>query len=1622
MEEARSLLSDTLEAPKPHFPLRLEESPVPQLFPDRVKSPLTLAMDGTPSHLNSVAETFKSHFPHCPDGSKSLLLQGLEGTMALLAARGVEGTKAMYPLGMDNLRPFLPYGGEGVNYLQERLDKCHKSSRDRKDSSRAGAATPEGGDTKRVGERPREHKSHKKTPSPKSQLSNPRHDAHLVHAIRELHEEEFGLDAVLLAEGGHVGAHCAVLAAASPFLKSLLLHANDHPAIISVTGTSLSTLQALVACLYTGNIPAGASVYHLAEAAKLLKMDELSAVLQKTCIAQGGGSLLELSRPQSASRSTIYGSQGLALPLEPRFERSGKRIRSNRLDQILYQKLNVNHLAPADIPDPCLVPPPESSRVPLLESLRVPPPDPRGGILGELLTKADPLRTVFSSGYSIADLGFDSSYSHLKPLNLSKPSKSHSSSTPDMSSHTSSYTSSTNSSTSTTSSCNIPASSLASNLASSLASQTDLNLSGHTSLAPTMPGGMTGLLSPLTPSNLMSPSTLATFTSSSALASLGAQHSLASTTPSKSKSSSNGGSSRSRSSNKFGSSGRSGNGSRHSSNSNNRNSSQHSLPLLYTLKSGMMTPEVAKEVYEQLKLNPQLASLPGFDSLHNLSSLSSSASLQSLANLHNLSSLQSFPTLFPFLAPTSPESPLLGNTGVKDLHMSPGAPSSDPSLTTTASCIEAANDGNPSIVTCEDQVALNLSSNALTTQSESPKPTIQEESSGSALTPNNSVKFTSSESGIVVEETDEVTQMVQPPSASEMSTNFPPLISQNSPESAIDISQNENICNNLPNGSTASSMSHASSNTIISNSMDSSSLPLLLMGSGASLAGMAQQQADLAAVADLSLDSHCAALQDHSMVSPDITDSAEDNGIEVIEEIPGVNRSQLHARKTLYHAGHMGRKRKGCGECEGCQVVEDCGQCRFCRDKAKFGGPNRLKQVCVYKRCVLAELEPEDSKKRRKTSGKKGRGKCGGCDGCQRTSDCNECYACLHNAAAQPPARRKVCEMRVCEQQQMEEVRAALSVAGEPSPYSTDSLMAESMGISSGASSPTPDGQPSTHNDKMKLMRKMLKKKFAQPYSRVRTKYYCGECPGCQTTTPCGNCLYCEDMPKFGGPGRYRQKCVKQLCVYHPRLQALKLSNRSKLTYDEQHISHETLSHLGAAISCASEETIDLGCADSRENLEELESLEGAEHIDETDEITEGEDSNATIHLCRAAHVENSIEEVEPVKIEAQIFKVDMAPLLTVDVTPETGSVLPPATDVVSTTTASTCTAITTATSAIPTSTATPAPPHTPEPEPEPKPQPDPEPKHEPQPEPKHEPQPELEPEHTLIPTLDPVLTHVPTPTASPTPPPPSPTPPAPSPTPPTPPPPLSPDIADTQNADDTNDIEGEEDLDDEVDDDEDEEAMSDASDVPSPPSTPSPRPRLRGRGRYRGRGRGRGKNGKIGGVSTKRTKKVLRRGRRRRTPRFNLDPDDNSDYDEQYLLTELEGETPSEEHLAEDDGDSADVVHQDSLVKMTKDSVDYKDDSKMLQVDKANTASDENQGYSNTPKTDKLIRISQNIEPDVFEFQDSQETVIDNKSETTNSVMMKHNGPYVFQDEELRQGGRDVNENVGTVGETASA
>lgn len=44
------------------------------------------------------------------------------------------------------------------------------------------------------------------------------------------------------------------------------------------------------------------------------------------------------------------------------------------------------------------------------------------------------------------------------------------------------------------------------------------------------------------------------------------------------------------------------------------------------------------------------------------------------------------------------------------------------------------------------------------------------------------------------------------------------------------------------------------------------------------------------------------------------------------------------------------RKKVACGQCVGCKT-KDCGTCRFCQDKPKFGGKGTLKQKCLQRHC-----------------------------------------------------------------------------------------------------------------------------------------------------------------------------------------------------------------------------------------------------------------------------------------------------------------------------------------------------------------------------------------------------------------------------------------------------------------------------------------------------------------------------------------------------------------------------------------------------------------------------------------------------------------------------------------------
>lgn len=51
------------------------------------------------------------------------------------------------------------------------------------------------------------------------------------------------------------------------------------------------------------------------------------------------------------------------------------------------------------------------------------------------------------------------------------------------------------------------------------------------------------------------------------------------------------------------------------------------------------------------------------------------------------------------------------------------------------------------------------------------------------------------------------------------------------------------------------------------------------------------------------------------------------------------------------------RRRTRCRRCRAC-VRTECGDCHFCRDMKKFGGPGRMKQSCLLRQCTAVSSAP----------------------------------------------------------------------------------------------------------------------------------------------------------------------------------------------------------------------------------------------------------------------------------------------------------------------------------------------------------------------------------------------------------------------------------------------------------------------------------------------------------------------------------------------------------------------------------------------------------------------------------------------------------------------------------------
>jgi hypothetical protein len=65
---------------------------------------------------------------------------------------------------------------------------------------------------------------------------------------------------------------------------------------------------------------------------------------------------------------------------------------------------------------------------------------------------------------------------------------------------------------------------------------------------------------------------------------------------------------------------------------------------------------------------------------------------------------------------------------------------------------------------------------------------------------------------------------------------------------------------------------------------------------------------------------------------------------------PGVQFSATPVRTTYLQAGGL-VKAMPCRNCSAC-LMEDCGSCRYCLDKRKFGGPGKMNKRCREKQCL----------------------------------------------------------------------------------------------------------------------------------------------------------------------------------------------------------------------------------------------------------------------------------------------------------------------------------------------------------------------------------------------------------------------------------------------------------------------------------------------------------------------------------------------------------------------------------------------------------------------------------------------------------------------------------------------
>ena len=76
----------------------------------------------------------------------------------------------------------------------------------------------------------------------------------------------------------------------------------------------------------------------------------------------------------------------------------------------------------------------------------------------------------------------------------------------------------------------------------------------------------------------------------------------------------------------------------------------------------------------------------------------------------------------------------------------------------------------------------------------------------------------------------------------------------------------------------------------------------------------------------------------------------------IINVYSPMNVTQTPNNMKLTQRGTKRMKIPACKSCDGCRAL-DCGTCKMCLDKPKFGGKNTIRQKCVLKVCSVQEEE-----------------------------------------------------------------------------------------------------------------------------------------------------------------------------------------------------------------------------------------------------------------------------------------------------------------------------------------------------------------------------------------------------------------------------------------------------------------------------------------------------------------------------------------------------------------------------------------------------------------------------------------------------------------------------------------